>query len=46
LIGTSDAALDVVELQPPGKRRMAAGDWLRGLRARMREASLPELSGS
>jgi methionyl-tRNA formyltransferase len=42
LIGTADAALDVLELQPPGKRRMAAGDWLRGLRMPLREASVPE----
>lgn len=42
LIGTTDAALDVLELQPPGKRRMAAGDWLRGLRAPLQQATAPE----
>jgi methionyl-tRNA formyltransferase len=42
LIGTADAALDVLELQPPGKRRMAAGDWLRGLRAPLVAATAPE----
>jgi methionyl-tRNA formyltransferase len=43
LIGTADSALDVLELQPPGKRRMAAGDWLRGLRTPLERASAPEL---
>ncbi|MCW2949928.1 MAG: methionyl-tRNA formyltransferase [Thermoleophilia bacterium] len=42
LIGTRDGALDVLELQPPGKRRMAAGDWLRGLRSPLQCASAPE----
>ena len=42
LIGASDAALDVLELQPPGKRRMAAGDWLRGLREPLQQATAPE----
>jgi methionyl-tRNA formyltransferase len=42
VIGTSDAALDVLELQPPGKRRMAAGDWLRGLRTPLQQATAPE----
>ncbi|MCW2921302.1 MAG: methionyl-tRNA formyltransferase [Thermoleophilia bacterium] len=42
LIGTKDAALDVLELQPPGKRRMAAGDWLRGLRTPLEQATAPE----
>ncbi len=42
LIGTADGALDVLELQPPGKRRMAAGDWLRGLRSPLEQATAPE----
>jgi methionyl-tRNA formyltransferase len=42
LIGTADAALEVLELQPPGKRRMASGDWLRGLRAPLQRATAPE----
>jgi methionyl-tRNA formyltransferase len=42
VIGTADGALEVLELQPPGKRRMAAGDWLRGLRAPLVEATAPE----
>jgi methionyl-tRNA formyltransferase len=42
VIGTSDGALDVLELQPPGKRRMAAGDWLRGLRVPLQQATAPE----
>jgi methionyl-tRNA formyltransferase len=42
-IGCAQGALEVLELQPPGKRRMAAGDWLRGLRMPLREAHLPEL---
>jgi len=41
LIGTADGALDVLELQPPGKRRMAAGDWLRGLRTPLTRATAP-----
>lgn len=32
-IGTGSAPLRVISLQPQGKRRMAAADWLRGLRA-------------
>lgn len=32
VIGTGDGAVVVLELQPSGKRRMLAGDWLRGLR--------------
>ena len=42
LIGTADGALDVLELQPPGKRRMPAGDWLRGLRTPLERATAPE----
>ena len=30
--GSDDAALELVELQPAGKRQMPAGEWLRGLR--------------
>ncbi|MCW2924830.1 MAG: methionyl-tRNA formyltransferase [Thermoleophilia bacterium] len=41
-LGTSAGALEVLELQPPGKRRMAAGDWLRGLRAPLEAAAAPE----
>ena len=43
-IGTAAGALEVLELQPPGKRRMAAGDWLRGLRAPLQAASVPDLA--
>lgn len=46
VIGTTDRALEVLELQPPGKRRMVAGDWLRGLRVRLREAHAPEPPGT
>lgn len=42
LIGTSDAALEVLELQPPGKRRMATRDWLHGLREPLKQATAPE----
>lgn len=42
VIGTADGALEVLELQPPGKRRMLAGDWLRGLRAPLSRATAPE----
>jgi len=31
-LGTTDGALDLLEVQPPGKRPMAAADWLRGRR--------------
>jgi methionyl-tRNA formyltransferase len=30
LYGAAQGALELLELQPPGKRAMAAGDWLRG----------------
>ncbi|MCB0880106.1 MAG: methionyl-tRNA formyltransferase [Thermoleophilia bacterium] len=46
LIGTADGALDVLELQPPGKRRMPAGDWLRGLRTPLEQATAPERPAS
>jgi methionyl-tRNA formyltransferase len=42
VLGTSVGALEVLELQPPGKRRMASGDWLRGLRAPLERAQAPE----
>ncbi len=42
-LGTADGALEVLELQPPGKRRMDASDWLRGLREPLHEASAPEI---
>jgi methionyl-tRNA formyltransferase len=41
VLGTADGAVEVLELQPPGKRRMAAGDWLRGLRAPLQQATNP-----
>lgn len=41
LIGTRDAALEVIELQPPGRKRMATADWLRGLRSPLTVASAP-----
>lgn len=30
LLATSDGVLELLEVQPPGKRAMAAADWLRG----------------
>ena len=30
LLGTADGRLDLLEIQPPGKKAMAAGDYLRG----------------
>ncbi|MGI8750068.1 MAG: hypothetical protein ACR2J6_05905 [Thermoleophilaceae bacterium] len=36
LMGTSSGALELLEVQPPGKRAMAASDYLRG---RVRSAS-------
>ena len=44
VIGTSDGAIDVLELQPPGKRRMASGDWLRGLRGTLERAEAPQVA--
>ena len=32
LVGTGDGALELVEVQPEGKGRVAAADWLRGAR--------------
>ena len=32
VLGCGDGALELCELQPPGGRRMAVADWLRGLR--------------
>jgi methionyl-tRNA formyltransferase len=34
-------AVEVLELQPPGKRRMPAADWLRGLREPLRMVDPP-----
>lgn len=31
VVGTGDRALELVEVQPPGKRAMRASDWLRGV---------------
>lgn len=44
VLGAGSSALEVLELQPPGKRRMHARDWLRGLRAPITSASAPEQS--
>lgn len=33
LLGCADGELEILELQPAGKRRMPTGDWLRGLRS-------------
>ena len=30
LLGTADGALELLEVQPPGKRAMDAADYLRG----------------
>lgn len=32
MAGTADGAIEIVTLQAPGKRRMAAADYMRGLR--------------
>lgn len=32
VLGCADGALELCELQPPGRRRMRADEWLRGLR--------------
>lgn len=45
-LGTADGALDVLELQPPGKRRMPAAAWLAGVRTPLRLAEAPARSAS
>jgi methionyl-tRNA formyltransferase len=43
ILGTRDAGLEVLELQPPGKRPMAASDYLRGAGRELKPGvSLPE----
>ena len=32
LVGTATTPVELGEVQPPGKRRMQAADWARGLR--------------
>jgi methionyl-tRNA formyltransferase len=44
IIGTLDGAVEVLEVQPSGKRRMNVGDWLRGLREPLTHASAPEIA--
>jgi len=39
VVGTGDGALEIMELQPAGKRRMAAAEYLRGLREPPQRAS-------
>jgi methionyl-tRNA formyltransferase len=39
VVGTGDGALEILELQPAGKRRMAAPEYLRGLRELPQRAS-------
>ena len=39
VLGCGAGALELCELQPPGGRRMAAADWLRGLRGALPAAS-------
>ena len=41
LLGCGDAALELVELQPPGRNAMPAGAWLRGLRGDLPAAAIP-----
>lgn len=38
VVGTAEGGLRLLEIQPAGKRRMAAGEYLRGLREPPREA--------
>jgi methionyl-tRNA formyltransferase len=39
VVGTADGALELLDVQPAGKRRMPAADYLRGLREQPRRAS-------
>jgi methionyl-tRNA formyltransferase len=41
LLGCADGALELVEVQPAGKRRMGADDWARGIRAGLPVAARP-----
>jgi methionyl-tRNA formyltransferase len=41
LLGTADGALELVEVQPSGRRRMAAAAWARGLRGELPSAARP-----
>ena len=41
LLGTGDGALELVEVQPAGRRRMDATAWARGLRGDLPFASRP-----
>lgn len=45
LMRCGDAALEVVEVQPPGKRRMPVCDWLRGLRDPLDPVEPPAQAG-
>lgn len=40
MCGCADGAVELVEVQPAGKRRMAAADWLRGLAHGQKSADL------
>jgi methionyl-tRNA formyltransferase len=35
VLGCAQGGLELLELQPPGGRRMAVADWLRGLRGEL-----------
>ncbi|MEO9175032.1 MAG: methionyl-tRNA formyltransferase, partial [Gaiellales bacterium] len=41
LLGVADGALELVDVQPSGRRRMAAADWARGLRGELPIAARP-----
>jgi methionyl-tRNA formyltransferase len=40
-VGCGAGAIELVEVQPSGKRRMAAGDWIRGLREPLSAVTQP-----
>jgi methionyl-tRNA formyltransferase len=42
VLGCSDGPLEILELQPSGKRRMPAADWLRGLREPIQSLTPPQ----
>ena len=42
LIACGDGVLELVDVQPQGKRRLPAADWLRGLRTPLAHATFPE----
>lgn len=43
IVGTKDGAVKLLEVQPPGKKRMDVDQWLHGLRDELKLAIVPEV---